>query len=132
LQEKPHNFERIGIKAGELVLDIFRGTATPIISLSFWTCLPYDVRLATATTLGLKRSCLPKEVHRKQGNTFGLQIHIIGALPFACADMLVLVLVQRRRKICETSLRQELRNWINSSTSPSTCWHANTDAIFYA
>jgi PAS domain S-box-containing protein len=131
------NFERIGAKAGELVLDILRGTPTPDNIPKFLDApaVPmFDWRQLKHWNLSL--SALPKEsiIINKELTLWDFKYYIIGGIAvFLAQTMLVIgLLVQRNlKKKAESSVRhktEELDQFFNV-TLDVLCI-ANTDGYF--
>jgi len=107
------NFERIGAKAGELVLDIFRGTRSMENIPGFLDVPPvpmFDWR--QLRRWNLRESALPKGsiVLNREFTFWNLKYYIIGVLAFVIAQSFLIagLLVQKRRKrSAEESLQQK-------------------------
>ena len=107
------NFERIGAKAGELVLDILRGTPTTKSISGFLDVPPvamFDWR--QLTRWNLSESALPKGsiVVNREFTFWDLKYYIIGVLAFVIAQSSLiagLLLQRRRRRSAEASLGQK-------------------------
>jgi PAS domain S-box-containing protein len=131
------SFEHIGTKAGELVLDILRGTQTPENIPNILDVPPvpmFDWR--QLRRWNLSESALPKGsiVINKEPTLWDFKYYIIGGIAaFLAQTMLVIgLLIQRRRKIvAEASLRQkteELDQFFNVTLD--LLGIANTDGYF--
>ena len=118
-------FRADGTKAGQLALDILRGTQSRRISRSVLDVPPvpmFDWR--QLRRWNLKRGSFAQGKHRpKQGtHALGLQVlhHRRLGLFLAETALIIVLVVQRRRKSGRGSLRQKTKSWINSSTSAWT------------
>jgi len=131
------NFERIGTKAGELVLDILRGTPTPNNipeSLDVPPVPMFDWR--QLRHWNLSERVLPKGsiVINKKLTIWDFKYYIIGGLALCLVQSLLIagLLLQRRRKVvAEESLQQkteELDQFFNVALD--LLGIANTDGYF--
>jgi hypothetical protein len=133
------NFERIGAKAGELVLDILRGTPTTKSIPGFLDVPPvamFDWR--QLTRWNLSESALPKGsiVMNREFTFWDLKYYIIGVLAFVIAQSSLiagLLLQRRRRRSAEASLWQKTEelDQFFSVTLDLLCI-ANTEGYFCA
>jgi len=127
------NFERIGTKAGELVLDILRGTPTPNnIPRVSGRASCTDVRLAAAEALELEREGSPqrKHCHKQKLTIWDFKYYIIGGLALLPGP----VTPDRRTAVTEASegcgrgiaAAKNRRTGSILPTSPSTYWASRT------
>ena len=131
------SFERIGTRAGQLALDILRGTKTPenIPDVLDVPSIPmFDWRQLRRWNLSV--SALPKGsiVINKEATLSDFRYYIIGALAFCLAEtalIILLVVQKRRKKSAEESLRQksEELDQLFNITLDLLCI-ANTDGYF--
>ena len=124
------NFEHIGAKAGELVLDVLGGTKSPDTipaSLEVHPVPMFDWRQLRRWKLS--EAALPKEsiVINKELTLWDLKYYIIGGLAFVLLEttQIIFLIVQRsRKKVAE----EELNQFFNVSLDLKCI--ANTDGYF--
>ena len=131
------SFEYIGTRAGEMALDILRGTRyaenTPVV-LEVPQLDTFDWR--QLRHWNLSESALPRGsiIVNRESSLWDLKYYAIGVLAFIIAQSLLiagLLLQRRRRRSAEESLRQkneELDQFFN--VSPDLLCIANTDGYF--
>jgi PAS domain S-box-containing protein len=131
------NFERIGVKAGELVLDILRGTPTPESIPGFLDAPPvpmFDWRQLRRWKLSEAASPKGSIVINREVTFWDFKYYIVGGLAFVIAQSFLiagLLINLRHRRSAEESLRhktEELDQFF-SVTLDLLCV-ANTEGYF--
>jgi PAS domain S-box-containing protein len=131
------NFESIGAKAGELVLDILRGTPTPHNIPEFMDAPPvpmFDWRQLRRWNLSVNALPTGSIVINRELTLWDFKYYVLGGLALCLAQSLLiagLLLQRRRRRTAEQSLRQrteELDQFFNVNLDLLCI--ANTDGYF--